>query len=69
MSMPVEDNLFGMEGGGEFNAVSDGYWVMLRPLTPGRHTLNFGGTVGNPANPELQLDVTCEITVLPQTRL
>ena len=26
-------------------AVSDGYWMMLRPLEPGVHTLQFGGEV------------------------
>ena len=24
-------------------AASDGYWVMLRPLAPGKHTIHFGG--------------------------
>ncbi|HAX80181.1 MAG TPA: hypothetical protein DCY88_31175 [Cyanobacteria bacterium UBA11372] len=24
--------------------VSDGFWLMLAPLPPGKHTLNFGGT-------------------------
>lgn len=27
-----------------YNAVSDGYWVMLNPLSPGTYTINFGGT-------------------------
>lgn len=26
-----------------FPAAADGYYVMLRPLTPGRHTIDFGG--------------------------
>jgi hypothetical protein len=25
-------------------AISDGFWLMLAPLPPGKHTLNFGGT-------------------------
>ena len=69
MTMPAEDNLLGVDGGGDFNAVSDGYWVMLRPLRSGRHTLNFGGRVGDPARPDFELDITYEITVLPQTRI
>jgi len=28
---------------GLYPAASDGYYVMLRPLAPGRHTLRFGG--------------------------
>jgi hypothetical protein len=35
--------LFGDEGG-SFDAVADGYWLLLRPLAPGRHTLVFGGS-------------------------
>ena len=30
---------------GTFPAASDGYWVLLPPLSPGTHTLQFGGTV------------------------
>ena len=26
--------------------VADGYWVMLRPLSAGHHTVSFGGTAG-----------------------
>jgi hypothetical protein len=26
-------------------AVSDGYWLLLAPLSPGQHTLQFGGSV------------------------
>lgn len=29
---------------GHYNAVSDGYFVMLRPLPPGAHTVHFGGS-------------------------
>lgn len=28
-----------------FPSAANGYYVMLRPLTPGRHTLNFGGAL------------------------
>ena len=28
-----------------FPAAANGYYVMLRPLPPGRHTLNFGGAL------------------------
>lgn len=27
-----------------YNAVSDGYWVMLNPLSPGTYNIDFGGT-------------------------
>lgn len=41
--------------------VADGYWLLLNPLPPGPHTINFGG--GNDA---FTLDVTYNITVVPR---
>ena len=41
--------------------VADGYYLMLAPLTPGQHTLNFGGTIGDPIN--FTLDITYNFTV------
>jgi hypothetical protein len=36
--------------GSQQKAVSDGYWLLLAPLSSGKHTLQFGGSVfGNPA--------------------
>ena len=40
------DNLFALPAG-SYPAVSDGYWVALEGLSPGQHTLIFGGTNGN----------------------
>jgi hypothetical protein len=39
-------------------AVSDGYWMYVNPLPPGKHTINFGGTSG-----DLKLNITYHITV------
>jgi hypothetical protein len=41
-------------------AVSDGYWVMLAPLSVGKHTLHFKGTYGTST-----LDVTYQLTIVP----
>jgi hypothetical protein len=42
------------------DVLSDGYWIMLKPLSPGTHTLNFSGAL-----PQFgfSLDVTYNITV------
>jgi hypothetical protein len=40
--------------------LTGGYWIMLKPLQYGQHTLNFTGTV--PAN-GFELDITYNITV------
>jgi hypothetical protein len=47
-------------------AVSDGYWVMLKPLPVGDHTIHFGGTVGSPY--DFTLDITYELTVVDSNR-
>lgn len=40
---PPEHWIFGDNGGGTGKAASDGYWVMLKPLSSGLHTLSCGG--------------------------
>jgi hypothetical protein len=43
-SVTIPDGgLFGDEGG-TFDAVADGYWIMLKPLSSGTHTISFGGS-------------------------
>jgi hypothetical protein len=43
-------------------AVSDGYWVMLAPLSVGPHVLEFGGSVGT----EFSTRATARINVVPE---
>jgi hypothetical protein len=63
--LPPDDNiaqLFGCDVSGVTDpAVADGYYLMMAPLTPGQHTLNFGGTLGDPIN--FSLDITYNLTV------
>ena len=50
-------------------AVADGFYLLLKPLSEGKHTLKFGGTTetldgnGNPAT--FELDITYHIHVVP----
>ncbi len=50
-------------------AVADGFYLLLKPLSPGHHKVHFGGTSmtldgnGNPAT--FQLDITYHIHVRP----
>jgi len=46
--------------------VSDGYWMMLTPLTPGNHTLYFHAELPNFGG--FTVDVTYNLTVLPGAR-
>lgn len=45
--------------------VPDGYYLMLAPLTPGKHTLHFKGTIGDPVN--FTPETTYHLTVLPDS--
>jgi len=43
-------------------AVSDGYWIMLKPLAKGPHTLTFSGTETWPSGP-FTVTVTYDLTI------
>lgn len=62
VTMP-EDNIYagwGLPGGPYHPCVDVGYYLMLRPLPPGRHTIRFTGAT---ADAGFSLDVTYHITV------
>lgn len=66
--LPSADNLFtylyGHPISGRIDpAVADGYWLMLGPLSPGRHVIVFGGSYGAPAS--YSYERTDVITVVP----
>jgi hypothetical protein len=42
-------------------AFADGYWAMLRPLSLGKHTVHFGGSIPS----LLTVDVTYHLNVVP----
>jgi hypothetical protein len=52
-----EDNQLGAPPG-TYVAVSDGYWVALKPLSAGEHELHFSGSIG-----EFSVDVTYTLIV------
>jgi len=59
---PPDPNILGVPGG-EGTAVGDGYYVLLAPLSPGAHTLHYGGrAVGTPFG-DFGTDVTDHITI------
>jgi hypothetical protein len=44
--------------------VQDGFYVLVAPLDPGRHTIHFGGSFGEPGTPgSFTLDITYNILV------
>ena len=56
-----EENLFGLAAGTYAPAVADGFYLLLPPLTPGPHTITFGGT-GNLGGP-FSVDVVYHLRV------
>jgi hypothetical protein len=60
------DNLFGAPAGDYEPAVSGGYYLMLTPLSVGKHELHFRAVVGDPDAPAFEIDVIYHLTVAPQ---
>ena len=63
---PLPDgNLLGLPEGTTGHSVGDGYFVMLRPLAVGTHTLHFGGFVDltSIGGPLFALDIKYTVTV------
>lgn len=54
---PVGPNTCGVPEG-DRSGVSDGYWIMVKPLPPGPHLLRFAGRVVDPRFGEFSLDLT-----------
>jgi hypothetical protein len=44
-------------------SISDGYWIMLAPLSPGEHTISFSTRANSPVFGRFKLDVTYHLTV------
>lgn len=68
-----ENNLLGLPEGTTSSAVSDGYFIMLAPLSPGRHTIHFTGAFvftmeADGFDFSFSLDITYLITVKPPGR-
>jgi hypothetical protein len=47
----------------EMKGVSDGFWVMLRPLPLGQHTIRVGGEFQNTPFGTFGIDMTYDVTV------
>jgi hypothetical protein len=66
------NNILGVDEGSIIQTVDDGIYLLLLPLTPGEHTIRFGGHVSVPANVpfvggfEFSQDTTYHITVAPR---
>ena len=56
------DNFFGLpDGFVTAPDVDSGYYLVVRPLTPGPHTIRFGGNMP----PDFTVDVTYNLEIVP----
>ncbi|MFN0125453.1 MAG: hypothetical protein ACKV19_02070 [Verrucomicrobiales bacterium] len=69
-----ENNILGVDAGTVIPTVDDGIYLLIARLSPGEHTIRFGGRVFVPAGVlgddpfEFSQDVTYHITVAPRRR-
>jgi hypothetical protein len=57
-------NILGVPAGSGMS-VSDGYWIMLKPLSPGHHTIHFTGAFVRGLGTGFSEDVTYGVDVTP----
>jgi hypothetical protein len=65
------DNVLGIETGPDGNSsisVSDGYWVMLTPLSAGKHTIHIHGELKVSDEFTFKTQVTYNLNVVPERR-
>ena len=61
--MPGTNNFLGLPGVTSGSSMSDGYWIMLKPLSPGNHKLHFEAKVTSGPGAGFSQDVTYNLTV------
>jgi hypothetical protein len=61
-----ERNLLGIPSGTYAPMVSDGYWLMLTPLSAGEHTVHVQGIITGGVFEGFESDVTYHLTVGPE---
>jgi hypothetical protein len=59
------DNILGLPAGKTGPCAVDGFWLMLEPLAPGKHTIRTRAVLGPPGSPAFDSQVTFDLTVAP----
>lgn len=55
---PIGCYLVDTYSGDQTFAASDGYWIMVRPLAPGKHTIHFGGRFADGFSQDILYELT-----------
>lgn len=64
-TMPADDNVLGLPGVTKGRSRSDGYWLMLKPLAAGEHTLQFKAAITSGVGAGYHENVTYTLTASP----
>ncbi|MEO6596722.1 MAG: hypothetical protein ABIP94_18400 [Planctomycetota bacterium] len=62
--MPAQDNILGLPGVTGGLSVTDGYWMLLAPLSTGQHVIHFTALLTTGIGAGFTQDVTYNLTVL-----
>ncbi len=62
-TMPAHNNVLGLDGVTSGRSGTDGYWAMLTPLRPGKHTVHFEASIAAGPFAVLTQNVTYNLTV------
>lgn len=62
-TMPAQNNILGLSGVTSGRAASDGYWIILEPLSAGQHEIHFEARVVSGPAKGFSQDVTYHLTV------
>lgn len=62
-TLPATDNLLGLDGVTSASSISDGYSVMIKPLSPGTHVIHAEGDFVSGPSSGLSFAVTYNLTV------
>ncbi len=60
--MPARNNYLGLSGVTSGRSASDGYWLMLKPLGPGTHTLHLGAAFVSGMGAGFSQNITYQLT-------
>jgi hypothetical protein len=55
--------IFGLPAGTSTPNLADGYWILLKPLSPGKHTIHFEAVANAGSGGSFAVDVTYNLTV------
>jgi len=63
-SGPIRENACGVAVATPRNMVTDGFWILMRPLPAGKHELHFSGAIAT-ADGDFSVEVTYHLDVAP----